>query len=327
MSSKSPINLIETDWAAHQHELISVRRAVFIEEQGVPESLEIDQWDESSIHLLAFKDDVPLGCARLLPDGHFGRFAILRPYRQSGIGRRLFDCLEQTAIRMGFNQLKAAAQCDALDFYLKAGFEANAPFFDDAGIPHIDIQKNLNTTAGQQNTTMQLGRDRYQYQFDTPLEITGFVQAMLSQSPSQLDILVADIHEPGWNSQQLINSLSRYLTQSHRHRLRLLINQDKGISERPLMQLMARISSRCEILVNEQINRNNWIFYQKRTPVGLLAQLNTLEKNPQGKSKTNQTSQFKGQPFALQAASRASREFEQLWAKAAPSVELRKVIL
>src|SRR6056297_1429613 len=57
----------ETD--AERADALDVRRAVFIEEQGVPESLEIDGKDDESVHVVAYRDvedsAVPVGAGRL----------------------------------------------------------------------------------------------------------------------------------------------------------------------------------------------------------------------------------------------------------------------
>ena len=43
-----------------------IRREVFIEEQGVPEEIEMDDKDDEAIHVLAVVDDEPAGCGRIL---------------------------------------------------------------------------------------------------------------------------------------------------------------------------------------------------------------------------------------------------------------------
>ena len=50
-----------------------IRYAVFVEEQGVPVEIELDEHDAQCIHALAFDGGAALGTGRLLPDGHIGR--------------------------------------------------------------------------------------------------------------------------------------------------------------------------------------------------------------------------------------------------------------
>ena len=58
------ITVSVVNWSDRQAELISVRRAVFIEEQNVPESIEIDGKDPDCFHVLACdKSGNPIGTA------------------------------------------------------------------------------------------------------------------------------------------------------------------------------------------------------------------------------------------------------------------------
>ena len=69
----------------------AIRRVVFIDEQAVPEELEMDDLDGEAIHLLATVDGRPAGTARLLlrdEVGKIGRVAVLAD--SSKFGRRLF---------------------------------------------------------------------------------------------------------------------------------------------------------------------------------------------------------------------------------------------
>ena len=62
----------------------AIRRAVFIEEQAVPEDLEIDDLDGEAIHLLAVTGGRAVGTARILlagETGKIGRVAVLADQR------------------------------------------------------------------------------------------------------------------------------------------------------------------------------------------------------------------------------------------------------
>jgi predicted GNAT family N-acyltransferase len=136
--------VIETDMARHGLALASVRRAVFIDEQGVPEELEWDEHDAVSLHWLAvLEDGCPVGCARLLPDGHIGRMAVLPSWRGRGIGRALLDAALARAQARGLREVRLSAQLHAADFYRRAGFTACGDVYEEAGIPHLAMRKNL----------------------------------------------------------------------------------------------------------------------------------------------------------------------------------------
>lgn len=134
----------ETDWAHDAADLSAVRRAVFIDEQGVPESLEWDEHDAASIHLLArATDGTSIGCARLLPDGHIGRMAVLPAWRGRGIGHALLQAVLERAQAHGHRIVKLSAQIHAAGFYAAAGFVVEGAEYEEAGIPHVAMSKKL----------------------------------------------------------------------------------------------------------------------------------------------------------------------------------------
>lgn len=134
----------ETDWVHDAPHLSRVRRAVFIDEQGVPESLEWDEHDAASAHLLVKAiDGAPIGCARLLPDGHIGRMAVLPAWRGHGVGRILLKTVLKMAQAHGHRVVKLSAQTHAAGFYAAAGFVVEGPEYEEAGIPHVAMLKIL----------------------------------------------------------------------------------------------------------------------------------------------------------------------------------------
>ncbi len=82
------------NWSDKQTELYSVRRTVFIEEQNIPERIELDGRDPDHIHVLASDTKGrPVGTARMDRKGKIGRMAVLKKYRQQGIGRKMIQAL------------------------------------------------------------------------------------------------------------------------------------------------------------------------------------------------------------------------------------------
>ncbi len=134
----------ETSWARDAERLAAVRRVVFIDEQGVPEALEWDEHDATALHLLATAiDGTPIGCARLLPDGHVGRMAVLPAWRGHGVGRSLLAAILNSARMQGHAELRLSAQTHAAGFYLRAGFITQGVEYEEAGIPHVAMRKRL----------------------------------------------------------------------------------------------------------------------------------------------------------------------------------------
>jgi len=138
-------SILLTDWAHDAPKLAAIRRTVFIDEQGVPEALEWDADDAGAVHLLAVDGEGrAIGCARLLTDGHLGRMAVLPPWRGRGVGRALLAAALDAARTRGHTMLRLSAQTQAAGFYARAGFVAVGSEYEEAGIPHVAMQKDLN---------------------------------------------------------------------------------------------------------------------------------------------------------------------------------------
>ncbi|MGM0982386.1 MAG: GNAT family N-acetyltransferase [Pseudomonadota bacterium] len=139
------IEIREGDWAALGEAAGEIRRRVFIEEQQVPREEEWDGRDVDCRHFLALHDGIPLGTARLLPDAHIGRVAVLVEARGLGIGVALMRAAIEAARRDGHARVELAAQTHALAFYEPLGFLAYGDEFLDAGIPHRNMHLDLDS--------------------------------------------------------------------------------------------------------------------------------------------------------------------------------------
>jgi predicted GNAT family N-acyltransferase len=137
-----PVRVEIGDWTAMQSRAEPVRRAVFVEEQSVPAEIELDAFDPVSLHALAFdRAGSVVGTGRLLPDGHIGRMAVLRPARGTGVGSAVLAALMQAARARGDREVLLSAQTHAIAFYARFGFVAEGEVYDDAGIPHRRMRR------------------------------------------------------------------------------------------------------------------------------------------------------------------------------------------
>lgn len=134
------IEIREGSWTELGAQAGEIRRVVFIEEQQVPQEEEWDGRDDACRHFLALRDGTPLGTARLLPDGHIGRVAVLDAARGLGIGAALMRAAIDAAGRLGHRRVELAAQTHALAFYENLGFTAFGDVYLDAGIPHRNMR-------------------------------------------------------------------------------------------------------------------------------------------------------------------------------------------
>ena len=144
MSHRPSFVIRPVSWTQSRDALHAVRRAVFIEEQRVPEELEWDEADEICRHVLAISDDgAPIGTGRLLPDGHVGRMAVLREWRGQGVGSAILETLLELAREQGLQAIELNAQTHAIGFYARHGFAVFGGEFMDAGIPHRKMRIRL----------------------------------------------------------------------------------------------------------------------------------------------------------------------------------------
>lgn len=123
-------------WPEDEAALAAVRREVFIAEQGVPEAMEWEDRDKECQWLLAQSGDQVLGIARLTPEGCIGRMAVRQGFRGRGVGSALLRAALAEARTQGWKEARLSAQCHALPFYARHGFQAEGPEYLDAGIPH-----------------------------------------------------------------------------------------------------------------------------------------------------------------------------------------------
>ncbi len=124
-----------------------IRRHVFIEEQHVPEEIELDADDAHAFHALATLGGDAIGCGRMLDHGSgevkIGRMAVLPEFRGTGVGRDILRFLIDRARSDNFRKAILHAQLSAQGFYLKEGFKPVGEIFDEAGIAHRKMEKPL----------------------------------------------------------------------------------------------------------------------------------------------------------------------------------------
>ena len=123
----------------------AIRRAVFIEEQGVSYEEEHDGTDGACIHLVLYdENDMPISTGRIMvtnEDFIIGRVATLKSHRGQGLGTAVMQALIDACVMMGAERQILSAQIQAREFYEKLGFVAYGDIYDDARIPHISMER------------------------------------------------------------------------------------------------------------------------------------------------------------------------------------------
>ena len=125
-----------------------LRTEVFLEEQKIPAEMEWDDGDATAVHAVAFNRlDQPVGTGRLLQQlpgvARIGRMAVHRALRGSGVGKEVLQALLGVAANRGDYEAMLHAQRSAEDFYLGLGFTSRGEPFEEAGIAHIEMSRQL----------------------------------------------------------------------------------------------------------------------------------------------------------------------------------------
>lgn len=127
---------------------VKIRHKVFVQEQGVPLEREIDKDEAYSIHFVLYTDDHKAAATvRLLPlnmqELKLQRMAVLKEFRGQKLGDALIQEAELFAKQQNFSQIRLDAQLNAQTFYESHGYFTYGEVFQDAGIDHIHMKKDL----------------------------------------------------------------------------------------------------------------------------------------------------------------------------------------
>ena len=142
MNNVFTVSLIS--WHDGEPLLKSVRKAIFIDEQGISPELEWDGLDEDCRHALVLSSQgEAIGCGRMMADGHIGRIAVLPAWRKQKVGTAIMEALLGYARAHDYPQVNVDAQAYAISFYKTFGFDEEGEVFLDAGLPHIKMRLKL----------------------------------------------------------------------------------------------------------------------------------------------------------------------------------------
>ena len=115
----------------------SIRREVFVKEQNISEKIEFDDTNLNATYFIATLQNKSIGTARyrFTDQGvKLERFAVLKSFRNLGVGKTLVDYIINIVRDKKFIYLHA--QESVVEFYFKLGFKKiGSPFFE-AEIPH-----------------------------------------------------------------------------------------------------------------------------------------------------------------------------------------------
>lgn len=120
-----------------------VRKAVFIDEQKVPEEIEMDEYDKEAVFANLYEDEVIKATARyvVINGEHLiGRVAVLKEERGRGFGEGVMSIIMDEIFAKNVHEIHIHAQITAEPFYKKLGFQRYGEEYDEAGIPHVNMK-------------------------------------------------------------------------------------------------------------------------------------------------------------------------------------------
>lgn len=155
MTATPPVAVLATatDWP----EVAALRHRVFVQEQRVPAEIERDDRDATAVHVLSRDGSgAVVATGRLLLDAAgpgravIGRMAADPAVRGRGHGAAVLAALHRAAADRGQSGVELHAQLTARRFYERAGYESVGQPYQEAGIAHITMRRELPGGTGQQ---------------------------------------------------------------------------------------------------------------------------------------------------------------------------------
>ena len=139
--------IIEAETAPQRQQARAIRRAVFVEEQGIPAALDADGRDGEARHVLALDGARPAATGRLVVEadgsGTLARIAVLPAYRGQGLGRRIVERLEALARQAGCRTVRLHAHAHLEPFYAGMAYRTHPEEIEAAGYRLVTMIKAL----------------------------------------------------------------------------------------------------------------------------------------------------------------------------------------
>lgn len=112
--------------------------AVFTEEELAEEA--------THIQIAGFKEKDLVACTVLVPEGpilKMQRVAVDKQLRNQAIGSQMMDFCEAWAAQRKIEWIYCHARDAAVNFYLKNAYQPEGDYFDEDGIPHLKMKKQI----------------------------------------------------------------------------------------------------------------------------------------------------------------------------------------
>lgn len=195
----------------------SIRRKVFVIEQGLEPEIEWDGKDASATHVLASVDGEYIGTGRIQASGHLGRLSVISSYRGLGIGKAMISHLLEIARAQKHELAYLNAQVHAVSFYEQFGFVVIGKVFMVAGIPHQRMELDLSHEVDDsENLLSQTSIHGLEDNYQALLELCYLAR-------HSIDIFTTDLDRRLLSRSSFIQTLKGFIRISPKSRLRILV--------------------------------------------------------------------------------------------------------
>lgn len=123
-------------------DILDLRYKVFVEEQKIDASIELDGYDEKATHVAVYDGNKIAGCGRVVCEKGFaklGRIAVREDMRNQGVGSAVVGELINIAKQRRAREILVYSQLESVPFYEKMGFRTEGKTFEEAGLKHVKM--------------------------------------------------------------------------------------------------------------------------------------------------------------------------------------------
>ena len=137
----SRINLLKINFNDYDFSnIVDIRKSVFTDEIGIPESKLFDKYDANCDHFMLFDGKQVVGAVRFVSKEQtikLERMAILFQHRSKNYGKHAILQLKEYYHSQGYSKMILDSIYSVRNFYKKCGFLEEGKIFQRVGIDHI----------------------------------------------------------------------------------------------------------------------------------------------------------------------------------------------
>ncbi|NOX75316.1 MAG: GNAT family N-acetyltransferase [Gammaproteobacteria bacterium] len=315
-----PFQIERVSWQQAETDLRIIREFIFIREQNVPPELEWDGKDEHCMHMLARdKQGRAIGTARMTPDGHIGRMAVLRAWRSRGVGSSLLKALLTVATARQLPRVQLDAQIQAMDFYLRHGFKPQGETFMDAGIEHQHMTRQIASLDEHLNIRglreQILGETRGIIRLTSRDDNRETAVRMVEQGDRTLRLFTPNLDPRLFDTEPFIEAVKKLALDNPRSKVYVLILDPSIAVSRGhrIVELARRMSSHVFIHRADEEDKDRIDSFMVVDDMGLIHRAHN--DRFEGVAEFNNPSE----------ARRLVKEFTDVWERSRPEPELRRL--